>query len=70
MHAAGTNDVKVVNGVDGGKNGFAAYGDGGGGVGVAVREMGLGDGAADDGFRASEALANELDGENGREELA
>ena len=63
----GMKDSKIVDGADGGKNGFAAYG--GGADGSGVREVGLGARAAD---RASEAFTNELDGEgkNGREELA
>ena len=63
-------DVKNVDGVDEGKNGFAVYGgDGGDADGYGVRDIGPGAFAAD---RASETFTNELHGEgkSGREELA
>ncbi|KAM0795291.1 hypothetical protein BDR22DRAFT_826147 [Usnea florida] len=68
--ADGMKDVKMVDGVDGGRNGFAAYGGAGAGEnGSGVREIGPGARAVDG---PSEAFSNELDGvgRNGRGELA
>ena len=68
--ADGMRDVKAFDGVDGGKNSFAAYG--GGGDGSGVWEVGPGTRAADHSSRVSGTFTNELHGEgkSGREELA